>query len=592
MLVYNQIKKIRNDFPKSSIIFPSLETKLIDELESIYRNGIISAADLGKILKDSIKNITVIYPNRHTQKISVSSLYTPKSAYQKILLLAPEIIRSYNLNSYLKENLRYDSATSEIARNELLNELSLTSGMIQSGQRIIDRGEIVTSAKYQILKSLKIELDNRREAVKVSVFSLIGEILIVTALITLLLLYVYLFRPRIYGKNSELIFIILIILVIVAMAAFAVRQPVLNYYMVPYALIPIVVRVFFDSRTALFTHMITVMIVSLMVDNPFQFLIIQMAVGMATVSSLKNMSQRSQLAHLALYTFLIYTAMYVSLSFISEGDISKISLEPVIYFGISSVLLLLAYVLIYVFEKLFGLISDITLVELTNINSDLLMRFSEVAPGTFQHSLQVSNLATEAAKKIGANSLLVRTGALYHDIGKMVHPECFIENQANGNNPLLEVDLEKAASLVISHVTDGEAIARKYHLPEQIIHFIATHHGTNKTKYFYNSYINSHPDKIPNVDAYTYPGPLPSSKESAILMMADAVEARSRSMNDFSEESINEMVETMIDGLIADGQFKNAPISFRDVEEVKAIFKEKMKNVYHTRIVYPDIKKH
>jgi cyclic-di-AMP phosphodiesterase PgpH len=247
--------------------------------------------------------------------------------------------------------------------------------------------------------------------------------------------------------------------------------------------------------------------------------------------------------------------------------------------------------LIYLFEKIFNLISSVTLVELTNINSELMIKFSELAPGTFQHSMQVSNLATEAAKKINANSLLVRTGALYHDIGKIKHPEYFIENQMGGKNPLTEIDYEEASKIVINHVTDGIEIAKKYHLPEQIINFITTHHGFGKTKYFYNSFINANPGVKPNDKVFSYPGPLPNNKETAILMMADAVEARSRSLTEYTEKSIDQMVEDMIDGQIAEGEFKDAPITFRDVELVKSVFKEKIKNIYHNRIKYPDVKK-
>jgi len=297
------------------------------------------------------------------------------------------------------------------------------------------------------------------------------------------------------------------------------------------------------------------------------------------------------LAQSALYIFISYVLMYLAFECISEGDINRINWQHIIYFAISSVFLLFAYVLIYLFEKIFNLISSVTLVELTNINSDLMIKFSELAPGTFQHSMQVSNLATEAAKKINANSLLVRTGALYHDIGKIKHPEYFIENQMGGKNPLTDIDYEEASKIVINHVTDGIEIAKKYHLPEQIINFITTHHGFGKTKYFYNSFINANPGIKPNDEVFTYPGPLPNNKETAILMMADAVEARSRSLSEYTEKSIDKMVEDMIDSQIAEGEFKDAPITFRDVELVKSVFKEKIKNIYHNRIKYPDVKK-
>jgi len=333
------------------------------------------------------------------------------------------------------------------------------------------------------------------------------------------------------------------------------------------------------------------LIISFMVDNAFQFVLLQVTIGMVAVSSLKDMSQRSQLAQSALYIFLSYVLMFLAFEFISEGDVNRINWQYIIYFAISSVFLLFAYVLIYIFEKLFNLISSVTLVELTNINSDLMIQFSELAPGTFQHSMQVSNLATDAAKRINANSLLVRTGALYHDIGKLKHPEFFIENQMGGKNPLIDIPFEEASKIIINHVPDGIEIAQKNHLPEQIINFIATHHGCGKTKYFYNSYINANPGIKPNEDVFTYPGPLPNNKETAILMMADAVEARSRSLSEYTEESIDEMVEEMIGTQISDGEFKDAPITFRDVELVKAVFKEKIKNIYHNRIKYPEVRK-
>lgn len=463
--------------------------------------------------------------------------------------------------------------------------------MVQTGERIIDRGEIITPEAYSALNSLRIEFQKRKSSIRQSALVVIGEIVIITALVALFFLYLFLFRPRIFDNFGNLLFISLLILLITGLASLTIKYTNWNYLMIPYALLPIIIRVFFDSRTALFAHIITILIISFMVDNSFQFVVLQIAIGMAAVSSLKDMTQRSQLAQTALYIFLTYTLLFLAFEFISEGEIERINWLPILYFAISSAFILLAYILIYIFEKIFGLISAVTLVELTNVNSDLMMQFAETAPGTFQHTLQVSNLATEAAKKIGANSLLVRTGALYHDIGKMKNPEYFIENQMGGKNPLSEMDFETASRIIIGHVTDGVEIAKKSHLPEQIINFITTHHGRGKTKYFYNSFINANPDVIPNEEAYTYPGPLPNSKETAILMMADAVEARSRSLGVYTEETINDAVEKMIDSQIADGQFKDAPISFRDVETVKSVFKEKIKNIYHTRIVYPEVKK-
>lgn len=586
-----QINKLFSDEKIKTGKLPAFRNYLKSKFKSIYSVGIISVEDYNNLLETNRKNISVILPNRMTHNVSIENIYTPKTAYEEIIKNAPDRINSYDLNVYLIENLKYDSTTTELSKADLLKNLSLTSGMVQTGERIIDRGEIVTPAIYMELNSLKIEYEKRKELIQQSAIVVVGEIIMISGLVFLFFLYINLFRPRIYDKFNDLLFISILIVMVMGLASFSMRYSSISYYMVPYALLPIIIRVFYDSRTALFAHVITMLIISLMVDNSFQFVLLQIIIGMVAVSSLKDMTQRSQLAQTALYIFLTYSLAFLAFEFISEGNINSVHWGQLIYFAISSVILLFAYVLIYFFEKIFGLISSITLVELTNVNSDLMMKFAEVAPGTFQHTLQVSNLATEAAKKISANSLLVRTGALYHDIGKMKHPEFFTENQMGGKNPLSEIDFEEASRIVISHVTDGVEIAKKSHLPEQIINFIVTHHGLSKTKFFYNSFINAHPEQKPNDAAFTYPGPLPNNKETAILMMADAVEARSRSLPEYTEESINEMVETMINSQIADGQFKDAPITFRDVETVKSVFKEKIKNIYHTRIAYPETKK-
>ena len=590
-MAQKQFEKLAADYQKANEKPIEHAAFLKNKLNQIYSKGVITAEDLSELNSEARTKIHYILPNRLTRQIPVDELYTPKTAYEEILKGAPEEIKEYNLNVYLVENLKYDTATSNVAKNDLLKSLSLTSGMIQSGERIIDRGEIVTPESYAALNSLKIEYQKRKSSLQQSSLVIIGEIIIISALVALFFLYLNLFRPRIFDSFGNLLFISLLILIITGLASVTVRYTAWNYFMIPFALLPIIIRVFFDSRTALFAHIITVLIISFMVDNSFRFVVLQIAVGMAAVSSLKDMTQRSQLAQTALYIFLSYVGLYLAFEFISEGELKRIHWLPVLYFGVSSAFLLLAYILIYIFEKIFGLISAVTLVELTNVNSDLMMKFAETAPGTFQHTLQVSNLATEAAKKIGANSLLVRTGALYHDIGKMKNPHYFIENQMGGPNPLAEMNFEEASRKIIDHVHAGVEIARKNHLPEQIINFITTHHGLGKTKYFYNSFINANPGVTPNEEAYCYPGPLPNSKETAILMMADAVEARSRSLGVYTEESINDAVEKMIDSQIADGQFKDAPISFRDVETVKSVFKEKIKNIYHSRIVYPELKK-
>lgn len=591
MLMVQQFNKLVSDTRKSTGKELPHKKLVYNLLKNIYNTGIIASEHIDSVNLNASGTINCIYPDRMNYSLEARNLLTPKTAYELLSRSIPEDLKQYNLNLYLVENLKFDSAKTELSKKELLENLSVTSGVVQFGERIIDRGEIVNSDSYLILNSLKKEFDKRKETIQRSAIVIIGEVIIISSLVILLMLYLYLFRPRIYDNFNNIIFICLMILIMTGISSVVIQYSTFSYYVIPFGLLPIIIRVFFDSRTALYAHIITTLIISLMVDSPFHFILIQIIIGMVAVSSLKDMTQRSQLAQTAFIILISYILLHISLEFITEGDINRIHWKPLIYFSVSSAILLFAYLLIYIFEKIFGLISSLTLVELTNINSDLMLQFAEKAPGTFQHTLQVSNLATEAAKKIGANSLLVRTGALYHDIGKMQNPQYFIENQLGGPNPLNELDFETAARKIIGHVTDGVEIAKKHHLPDQIIHFITTHHGKSKTRYFYNSFLNLNPNAMPNEEAYTYPGPLPDSKETAILMMADAVEARSRSLKVYSEESISEMVEQMIDGQIADGQFKDAPISFRDVETVKSVFKDKIKNIYHNRIAYPELKK-
>ena len=564
-----------------------------NKFENIYGTGVISSSLYERLQSDGIESITILYDNRRTAVYSLDELHTPKTAYEDIIYNRPgnieqTLLNQYNLNLYLVENLRYDSITSENVQEDMLKNLSLTSGIVQTGEKIIDRGELVTPASYAILNSLKIESDKQIGIFKESVYVILGEVIVVVVLILFLALYLHLFRPSIFNDFKSLLFVLLLMFLMFLATSLAVKYSNYGAYFVPFAILPIIIRVFFDSRTALFVHVVSVLVASFMVSNPFVFIIIQMAAGMSAVSGLKDLTARSQLTQTAIFVFITYAAMYLGTELISEGEITRVNFIPIAYLAVNSSMLLFAYVLIYILEKLFGLISAITLVELGNVNSDLMLKFAELAPGTFQHTLQVSNLATEATKKINANSLLVRTGALYHDIGKMVNPMNFIENQS-GENPLNDMTFEEAAQSIIKHVEDGVFLAKKHSLPEQIIGFITSHHGRSQTKYFYNSFVNENPGVEPDVEKFTYPGPLPYSKETAILMMADAVEARSRSLPEYTEESIAFMVDDMINIQIADGQFRDAPISFKDVETVKEVFIEKIKNIYHSRIAYPKL---
>ena len=513
--------------------------------------------------------------------LPVEQIYTPKRAFE---------LTKINL----QPNLMYDSIKSENMKQQLLSSVSLTQGMVQAGEKIIATGEIVSEQSYQILESLRRIMEDKNISHRQSLTSTIGVGVYIVILLLIFGMYLYTYRRKLLDTLRNTFFFTILMAILIT-AAFLVSQfaPVGYIYLIPFAWGPIITRVFYDSRTAIFIHIITTLIVSVAVPAPYVFITLQIIGGIVAVISLRDMTQRAQLAQTALFTFLAYSIVYTATSMLMAGDMMNIDYHYYIYFLINAVLVICAYGLIFLFERTFGLVSNITLVELTNVNSNLMLEFAEKAPGTFQHSLQVSNLATEAAKRIGAKVLLVRTGALYHDIGKMAHPEYFIENQT-GNNPLQSMPYAEAAKVIIEHVTDGERIARKHRLPEVIIHFIKSHHGTSVTRYFYNSAINQAKEQGKTAqdvrkEDYAYPGPKPHSKEAAILMMADAIEARSRTLNELTEQSISTMVDQMIDAQVADGQFAETKLSFKDLEDIRGIFKQKLIEINHHRIIYPTI---
>ena len=510
-------------------------------------------------------------------KYPISEIFTPKSAYAKY---------GYEITT----NLVLDTARTMDMRDKLLSTLSPTMGLVQKGEKIIDKGEIVTDRDYQILQSLRRSYEDETLGHRQRTLSILGEAMLVFLFLSLFVIYLYVFRISYLRSNSTVLFFALQIFIVIALACLALRFN-LTVYLIPFAWVPILTRVFFDSRTALFLHFTTILIASIIVPAPVEFFFIQIVVGMVAVSSLSDMTRRAQLVQTAAWIFLAQTLAYTALTFAQTGVFSSIDPWMYLYFFICGLLTIGCYGLIYGFEKLFRFISSITLVELTDINSELLHTLAERAPGTFQHSMQVSNLAAEAAKAIGANALLVRTGALYHDIGKMTDPLYFVENQTGAENPLLSMDPRDAAQVVISHVAEGEKIARRNHLPEVIINFITTHHGTSLVRYFYNTYCNAHPNEKIDESLFRYPGAKPSTKEGAILMMADAIEARSRSLTDFSEASIAKAVNLMIDSQIADGQFAETPLSFKDVEDIRRVFVSRLTAMNHHRITYPTLNK-
>lgn len=509
------------------------------------------------------------------RKYPLSEVYTPMTAHKKF---------GYDCAT----NLMLDTVRTEEFRTKLLATVSPTQGMVQKGEKIIENGEIVTERDYQTLQSLRRAYDDESLGNKQRTLSILGESLLVCLFLILFVIYLYVFRIAYLRSVSTILFFCLQMFIVIGLACLALRFN-LTVYLIPFAWVPILTRVFFDSRTALFLHFTTILITSIVVPAPVEFFFIQIVVGMVAVSSMSDMTRRAQLVQTAAWIFLAQVMAYTAITFAQAGAISAVDLWMFLYFFICALLTVGCYGLIYMFEKMFHFISSITLVELADINSELLHMLAERAPGTFQHSMQVSNLAAEAAKTIGANALLVRTGALYHDIGKMTDPLYYVENQTGVENPLLEMDPRDAAQVIMSHVSEGERIARRNHLPEVVINFITTHHGTSLVRYFYNTYCNAHPKEKVDESLFRYPGAKPTTKEGAILMMADAIEARSRSLEDFSEASISKAVNQMIDSQIADGQFAETPLSFKDVEDIRRVFVARITAMNHHRISYPTL---
>ena len=473
---------------------------------------------------------------------------------------------------------------------DLLSTVSPAKGLVQNGQKIVDRGEIINEQTYDILNSLRQAWEKRSNSVQEIHLTSMGQTLLVSVLILCFMIYLELFRKDYYQRKRSVLLLFALIVFFPVILSIMVEQNLSNVYVIPLAMIPIIIGIFLDSRTAFMAHTIIILICSIFLRYPHQFIILQMAAGMTAIYSLRELSQRSQLLRTALIVVISYALLYFAFELIQEDDLTKLNTRMYIYFAINGILLLFVYPLLFILEKTFGFTSNVTLVELSNINTKLLRAMSEAVPGTFQHSLQMANLAAEAANKIGANSQLVRTGALYHDIGKMVNPAFFTENQTNVN-PHKSLSYEQSAQVIISHITDGIKLAEKHQLPKVIKDFIRTHHGKGVAKYFYISYKNEHPDEEIDLEKFSYPGPNPFTKEQAILMMADAVEAASRSLPEYTEESIGALIEKIIDGQVSEGYFKECPITFKDIAMVKALFKEKLKTVYHTRITYPELKK-
>lgn len=567
---------------------------IIDRIHRLYSAGIMNTPEYNAIAHDSTNMVKVV-DGKSATPIEIGCMYSTMSAYEALLKdeeLSKDraLLQKLNLTNYLEPNLTYDKEKTETERTDMLGSIPLASGMVLSGQKIIDRGEIVDDYTYRVLSSFERELQRRNATQMELTTTFIGQVIYVTILVMLFTMYIALFRKDYFDKPRSILMLYVMITLFPIAVAMMIEHNWFNVYIVPFAMAAIFARMFMDSRTAFVTQLTIVLICAAAVKYQYEFIIIQLVAGLVAIYSLRELSSRAQVIKTAALVTVSSCAVYLALQMMQETDVLKLDSKMYTHFAVNGVLLLLSYPLMYLIEKTFGFTSNVTLFELSNTFKGVLRNLSEVAPGTFQHSITVGNLAAEVANRIGADSLLVRVGALYHDIGKMTNPAFFTENQA-GVNPHDALTCKESAKIIIGHVTEGVKIAEKANLPTIIKDFILTHHGRGMAKYFYIKYQNEHPDEVVDKEQFTYPGPNPFTREQALLMMADTCEAASRSLQEYTEESISSLVDRLIDAQVADGCFKDCPITFRDIAQAKQVLTERLMSIYHTRIQYPELKK-
>lgn len=567
---------------------------IIDRIHRLYSAGIMNTPEYNAIAHDSTNMVKVV-DGKSATPIEIGCMYSTMSAYEALLKdeeLSKDraLLQKLNLTNYLEPNLTYDKEKTETERTDMLGSIPLASGMVLSGQKIIDRGEIVDDYTYRVLSSFERELQRRNATQMELTTTFIGQVIYVTILVMLFTMYIALFRKDYFDKPRSIMMLYVMITLFPIAVAMMIEHNWFNVYIVPFAMAAIFARMFMDSRTAFVTQLTIVLICAAAVKYQYEFIIIQIVSGLVAIYSLRELSSRAQVIKTAALVTVSCCAVYLALQMMQETDVLKLDSKMYTHFAVNGVLLLLSYPLMYLIEKTFGFTSNVTLFELSNTFKGVLRNLSEVAPGTFQHSITVGNLAAEVANRIGADSLLVRVGALYHDIGKMTNPAFFTENQA-GVNPHDTLTCKESAKIIIGHVTEGVKIAEKANLPTIIKDFILTHHGRGMAKYFYIKYQNEHPDEVVDKEQFTYPGPNPFTREQALLMMADTCEAASRSLQEYTEESISSLVDRLIDAQVAEGCFKDCPITFRDIAQAKQVLTERLMSIYHTRIQYPELKK-
>ena len=554
-------------------------------LKDIYSKGIIqlnNSSDFQDFSQVLLKSESL------AQRRDISDFYTVNSAANKIQQLSGTEYKFLVplLLAAVEQNILFDKlATDELLSSELSN-ISTTKGLVVSGQVIINKGELVDAQKYQVLLSLKQKYEGAVWEKSSYLLVLFGQFILVGISLLMLWLFLRQYRNRILENTTKMSLILSLVVIMVLMSSIVLSLAVDWIYCIPFCILPIVLKAFFDNRVALFVHLITILIIGFIMPNGFEFVFLQLIAGIISILTVIKMYKRAQLFMSVIKVMGVYLLLYIALSITHDASFSGIQGVKLLQFTISGALTIFAYPIVFLFEKIFSLVSDVSLLELTDTNSPLIRRLSDEAPGTFQHSLQVANLAEMGALEVGANALLIRAGAIYHDIGKLKNPSYFIENQSSNFNPHDDIEFDKSASIIINHVFDGIEIAKENKLPDELIDFIRTHHGTTTVEYFYKQYITNFPDEELDRKDFTYPGPKPFSKETAILMMADSAEAAARSIKNPTAENIDNLVESVINKQLNEDQFSDADITLKEITKLKNLFKKKLVNIHHQRIEY------
>jgi cyclic-di-AMP phosphodiesterase PgpH len=577
------------------------EQRILFLLDFIYKVGVIELPEeFGALSKHSTSIMQV--RDNVAEESELSNVFSQKGAYEYLLhqlyiyndqlpdssILNPDaFFRGLKMEDFISPNLYYDDETSSKMRDAALNELSTTEGMVQTGIKIISTGEIVTPQAYKLLESLKKEYETRMGKSTNYIFILIGQGIMVFICILIIFLFLTKFRNKVLQSYRKVGFILFVILLFSLIASLTIKFQPFGLYIVPFAIIAILLKTFYDTKLALFVYIITILLIGFWAPNSFEFTFLNISAGVVALLSLTNLYRRNKLFVTSAWLIATYIALYLGIVLYQEGNLNSFKLNNVLFFSGNGLLVLSSIPLIYIFEKIFGFLSDASLLELSDSNQHLLRKLAEIAPGTFQHSLQVANLSEEAIFNIGGNPLLVRAGSLYHDIGKIENPLYFVENLTGELNPHENFEYEKSVEVIIGHVVKGIELAAKYRLPWQIVDFIRTHHGTSTVQYFYRSFLNKYPGSEIDIGRFSYPGPKPFTREMAVVMMADSVEAASRSLKDHTENDLSNLVEKIINDQVKEGQLNDANITLKEIETVKNIFKKRLRNIYHQRIEYP-----